>query len=80
MIHDENEFFLIRRQLLDQATVDDEHRRAARIPQTFDYDNLPANLDPLVKAKLLKRRERANSIFVHYTHEKRFQHYGKTIH
>ena len=80
MIHDENELFLIRRQLLDQASVGDEHRRAARIAQTFDYDNFPPNIDPLVKAKLLKRRERANSIFVHYTHEKRFQHYGKTIH
>ncbi len=53
MIHDENEFLLLRCQLLDQAAID-EHRRAGRIAQTMDYNNFPPNLDPLMKAKLLK--------------------------
>jgi hypothetical protein len=79
MIHDENEFLLLRRQLLDQPTIH-EHKRAARIAQQFDYEKSYPNLHPLVEAKLLKRRERANSIFLHYTHEKRFSHYKKTIH
>ncbi len=59
MIHDENEFLSLRRQLLDQATVL-EYRRAVHIAQIIDYNNLPPTIDPLVKAKLLKRRERAN--------------------
>ena len=79
MMHDENEFLLLRRQLLDQASVH-EHQRAARIAETMDYNNFPPNIDPLVKEKLFKRRDRANSIILHYTHEKRFSHYGRTIH
>ncbi|CAF3506423.1 unnamed protein product [Rotaria sp. Silwood2] len=79
MIHDENEFLFLRRQLLEQATVP-EHRRAARIPKTMDYNNFHSSIDPLVKAKLLKRRERANSIILHHTHEKRFSHYKRDIH
>jgi hypothetical protein len=79
MIHDENEFLFLRRQLLDQPSTN-EHRRAARIAQQFDYKKSYPNLHPLVEAKLLKRRERANSVFLHYTHEKRFSHYKKTIH
>jgi hypothetical protein len=78
MIHDENEFLFLRRQLLDQPSIN-EHRRAARIAQQFDYEKTYPNLHPLVAAKLLKRRERANSIFLHYTHEKRFSHYKQTI-
>ena len=46
----------------------------------MDYNNFPSNIDPLVKAKLLKRRERTNSIILHYTHEKRFSHYKRSIH
>ena len=79
MIHNENEFLLLRRQLLDQVTVN-EHQRAARIAQMMDYNNFPSNIDPLVKEKLLKRREQANTILLHYTYEKRFSHYGRTIH
>lgn len=71
MIHDENEFLLLRRQLLDQASVH-EHRRATRLAQMFDYDNFPSNIDSLVKTKLLKRKERANSVILHYTYEKTF--------
>ncbi|CAF1355536.1 unnamed protein product [Didymodactylos carnosus] len=79
MMHDENKFLLVRRQLLDQVTTE-EHRQAARIAQMFDYDNFPPTIDPLVKSKLLKRQQRANAIFLYYTYEKRFPHYGRTIH
>ena len=79
MIHDENEFLLLRDQLMKQTTVH-EHRRAARIARTMDYDDLPTNVHPLVRAKLLKRKERAKSIILHYTHEQRFAHYKRAIH
>jgi hypothetical protein len=79
MIHDENEFLLLRRQLLNQNSMH-EHRRAARIAQTMDYEAIPVNIDPLVKAKLLKRRDRAKSVILHYTHEQRFAHYKRAIH
>jgi hypothetical protein len=79
MIHDENEFLFLRPQLLDQAPTN-EHRRAVRLANTTDYNNFPPNIHPLVKAKLLKQQERANSILLHYTHEKRFSHYKRTIH
>ena len=79
MIHDENEFLLLRRQLLNQNSMH-EHRRAARIARTMDYEAIPPNVDPLVKAKLLKRRERAKSVILHYTHEQRFSHYKRAIH
>jgi hypothetical protein len=78
MIHDDNEFQFLRHQLIKQATIH-EHRRAARIARTMDYDDFPANVDPLVKAKLLKRRERAKSVILHYTHEQRFSHYKRAI-
>ncbi|KAF9758288.1 hypothetical protein NGRA_3160, partial [Nosema granulosis] len=55
-------------------------RQAASIAKTFDFNHFPPDIDPLVKAKLLKRRERTNSIILHCTHEKRFAHYGRTIH
>jgi hypothetical protein len=44
------------------------------------YNNFHRNIDPLAKAKFLKQRERANSIILHYTHEKRFSHYKRAIH
>ncbi|CAF4375325.1 unnamed protein product [Rotaria sordida] len=46
----------------------------------MDYNNIPSNIDPLIKAKLLKRRERGNSIIIHYTHERRFSHYKRAFH
>ena len=46
----------------------------------MDFNNIPSNIDPLVKEKLLKRRERANSIILHYTHEKCCAHYRRAIH
>ena len=79
MIHDGNEFLLLRHQLMKQTTAH-EHRRAARIARTMDYDDPPSNVHPLVKAKLLKRKERAKSIIIHYTHEQRFSHYKRAIH
>ena len=79
MIHDENEFQFLRHQLMKEVTIH-EHRRAARIAKTMDYDDIPANVHPLVKAKLLKRRQRAKSIILHYTHEQRFSHYKRAIH
>ena len=79
MIHDENEFLLLRCQLIKQTTVH-EHRRAARIARTLDYEAIPANIDPLVKAKLLKRQQRAKAMILHYTHEQRFSHYKRAIH
>jgi hypothetical protein len=68
MIHDENEFLLLRQQLMKQTTVH-EHRRAARIARKMDYDDPPTNVHPLVKTKLLKRKERAKFVILHYTHE-----------
>ncbi|CAF1366004.1 unnamed protein product [Adineta ricciae] len=79
MIHDENEFLLLHHHLLNQTTLN-QHRRANRIAQTMDYNNFPPDIDPLVKEKLLKRRDRANSIIIRYLHEKRVAHYKKTIH
>ena len=55
MIHDQNEFLFIRRQLLDETSVG-EHQRAACLAQKFNYDYIPTNIDPLVKEKLLKRK------------------------
>ena len=49
----ENEFQFLCHQPTKQATMH-EHRRAARIAKTMDYDDFPTNIDPLVKAKLLK--------------------------
>ena len=79
MIHDENEFQFLRHQLMKQATMH-EYRRAARTAKTMNYDDFPANVHPLVKAKLVKRRERAKSVILHRTHEQRFCHYKRTIH
>ncbi|CAF1531369.1 unnamed protein product [Adineta steineri] len=79
MIHDENEFLILRRQLLGEATVT-EHRRATRLAKTIDYNNIPTDLDPLIKEKLIKRRDKVNSIIVHYKHEKRFSHYKRAFH
>ena len=56
MIHDQNEFLFLCHQLLDQATSH-EHRRSARIAKTMDYNNFHLNIDPLVKAQLLKPQE-----------------------
>ncbi|CAF1507917.1 unnamed protein product [Didymodactylos carnosus] len=79
MIHDENEFSIIRCRLLDATSVQ-EHQRAARLAEQFNFVDIPPNIDPLVKEKLLKRKERADSIIIHYTYEQRFADYGRKIH
>ena len=71
MIHDANEFSLVRGQLLCQTNVH-QHQSAALIAQTTDFNNFTSNIDRLVRARLLKRRNRANSIITHYMYEKRF--------
>jgi hypothetical protein len=46
----------------------------------MDYNQINSPIDPLVKAKLLKRQQKDKSIIVHYTYERRFQHYKSKIH
>jgi hypothetical protein len=79
MIHDANEYALLRQRLLNQPSVD-EHKRAARLAQQYNFQDFDFNIDPLVKEKILKRREKEKSIFLHYTREKRFFNYKRAIH
>jgi hypothetical protein len=46
----------------------------------MDYNQIPSTIDPLVRAKLLKRQQKEKSIIVHYTYERRFTHYKSKIH
>jgi hypothetical protein len=46
----------------------------------MDHNQIPSTIDPLVKAKLLKRQQKEKSIIVHYTYERRFAHYKSKIH
>ncbi|CAF1194177.1 unnamed protein product [Adineta ricciae] len=78
MIHDENEFLLLRQQLLDETTVTQD-RRAAHVTKNIDYNNIPTSTDPSIREKLLKRKERNNSILLHHAHEKRFSHYKQAF-
>ena len=64
MIPDEGGFQFLRYQLTKHAPMH-EHRRVARITKTIDYDDFLTNIDPLGKAKLLKQRERAQSVILH---------------
>ena len=79
MIHDENEYLLLRRQILATSTTN-EHARANRIASQMDYNNISPSVDPLVKAKLLKRQRKAKSLIMHYNYERRFAHYKSKIH
>jgi hypothetical protein len=79
MIHDENEYHDLRRQILAISTKS-EHARANRIASQMDYDQIPSTIDPLVKAKLLKRQQKEKSLIVHYTYERRFAHYKSKSH
>jgi hypothetical protein len=79
MIHDENEYHFLRRQILSISTTS-EHARANRIASQMDYNQIPSTIDPLVKAKLLHRQQKEKSIIVHYTYERRFAHYKSKIH
>jgi hypothetical protein len=79
MIHDENEYHYLRRQILAISTKS-EHARANRIASQMDYNQIPSTIDPLVKAKLLKRKQKEKSNIIHYTYERRFAHYKSKIH
>jgi hypothetical protein len=81
MVHDANEYSLIRNQLLPQATAS-EHARAKRVASQMDYNQINSSVDTLVRSKLLKRQQKqqANSLIIHYTHEQRFVHYKSAIH
>lgn len=79
MIHDENQYNFLRRQILAISTRS-EHARANRIASQMNYDQIPSTIDPLVKAKLLKRQQKEKSLIVHYTYERRFAHYKSNIH
>jgi hypothetical protein len=79
MIHDENEYHFLRRQILAISTKS-EHARANRIASQMDYNQISSTIDPLVKAKLLKRQQTWKSIILHYTYERRFAHYKSKIH
>ena len=46
----------------------------------MDYSQINSPIDPLVKAKLLKRQQKRMSIIVHYTYEQRFAYYKPKIH
>jgi hypothetical protein len=46
----------------------------------MDYNQIPSTIDPLVKAKLLKKKQKEKSIIVHYTYERRFAYYKSKIH
>jgi hypothetical protein len=71
MVPDENEYMFLKRQLLDQPTIN-QHRRAKRTATTMNYDNFDPNIDPLVKAHLLRRKQRANSTILHLKYAQRF--------
>lgn len=82
MIHDENEYTQLRRQLLLEPTVP-EHARASRIAKQTDYKTLNSTTESLVKTKLIQRQQRDSSIYpniIHYTHQKQFTHYKSQIH
>ena len=53
--------------------IDTDEQHASRRQWIIIISPSP-NIHPLVKEKLVKRRERANSILLHYTHGKRTIH------
>jgi hypothetical protein len=46
----------------------------------MDPNNINPTIDPLIKAKLLKRQQKDKSTIIHYTYERRFTHYKSNIH
>ena len=82
MIHDENEYFTVRSQLLTPATPG-EHTRAARIATQIDKTKSTTFIDPLVKLRLNKTQQYLDDTYpmiTHYTYEDHFAHYKSTIH
>ena len=78
-ISDEIVYLLLRRQVLAISTAS-EHAPANRIASQIDYNQVNTAIDSLVKAKLPRRRQREQSIILHYTHERCFAHYKSNIH
>ena len=64
-IFDENEYLLLRRQVLAISTAS-EHARTNRIASQMDYSQINTTIDLLVKAKLLRRRQKEKSTILHY--------------
>lgn len=60
MVHEENQYLLVRQQLLTQPTTS-EHARASRISSQMDDNDIHSALDPLVQSKLLTRQKRKSS-------------------
>ena len=82
MIHDENEYYLLRQQLLTEPTIS-EHVRASRIASQIPAHSQTIVNDPLVQSKLNQRQQRAVKqppLIVHYTYEKQFAYYKSRIH
>ncbi|CAF2080561.1 unnamed protein product [Rotaria magnacalcarata] len=82
MIHDENEYVLLRSKLLSKPTPS-EHARASRIATTLDNKHQNISVDPLVHAKVHKSDNITTftcPIIIHYTHESRYAHYKSIIH
>jgi hypothetical protein len=78
-VRDENQYYTLRRKILAILTKS-EHARAARIASQMDYNQISSTIDPLVKAKLLERTQKRNSIIIHCTYEKRYAYYKSKIH
>jgi hypothetical protein len=82
MIHDDNEYHHLQQQFLTNPTIS-EHARATRIASQIDYNTASVSSDPLVKAKLLKRKQQADKLkplIVHYPYEERFAYYKPKLH
>lgn len=77
--NDEQQYFIVRRQLLTLNTKC-EHARANRIANQLDPSQIHVTTDALVKKKLTKRQQKHDSIIVHYNYEGRFAYYKSKIH
>ena len=78
-IHDKDEYFLFRRQLL-VLTTKSEYAWATRIASQLDPSQIDSTIDPLVKIRISKRQQKHNSIIIPYDYERRFAHYKSKAH
>ena len=78
-VQDDNDYYYLRQRILPMATKS-EHARARRIASQMDSTQIHTITDPLVRVKLEQREQKAKSIIVHYTYEKRFAYYKSKIH
>jgi hypothetical protein len=79
MISSENDFYFIRRTLLNKPTIS-QYQIASRIAKTINVDCQEEVDDPLVKARLGKQNKYDTNLIIHYTHEKRLQSNKKDNH